>query len=230
MADEARRNAALREAFQQLPARCQELIGLLIADPPSSYAEISDKLGIPVVADRAMQATVASALEPEWEARFEGISYGFRPGRGCHDAIVRIFDVVRPPNKRVWVVDADIEGALDNVDHDALLEAIGAFAARGLVRQWLKAGYVEFGDWHPTGAGTPQGGVVSPLLANIALSVLDEFFAEQWVAMGTSQQRRQRRARGPRCAASNRRPPHTRRSSRRCAPSRRRRPRDRGAD
>ena len=69
---------------------------------------------VPVVRDRAMQAIVLNALEPEWEARFEGCSYGFRPGRGCHDAIARIFTTVRPPNKKVWVVDADIKGAFDH--------------------------------------------------------------------------------------------------------------------
>jgi RNA-directed DNA polymerase len=87
---------------------------------------------------------------------------------------VRIFDVVRPPNRRVWVVGAGIEGAFDNIDHGALPEAIGASPARGPVRQWLKAGYVGFGDWRPTEAGTPQGGVVSPLLANIALHGLED--------------------------------------------------------
>jgi RNA-directed DNA polymerase len=119
-------------------------------------------LGIPVIADRARQAMVLNALEPEWEARFEGISYGFRPGRGCHDAIERIFTIARPPNKKEWVVDADIKGAFDNISHDHVLQAIGLFPGRELVRQWLKAGYVEFGKWEPTGNGTPQGGVVTP--------------------------------------------------------------------
>ena len=71
-------------------------------------------LGIPVIADRARQAIVLNALEPEWEARFEGISYGFRPGRGCHDAIARIFTTARPSSKKEWAVDADIKGAFDH--------------------------------------------------------------------------------------------------------------------
>lgn len=70
-------------------------------------------LGIPTVIDRAVQAVVMNALEPEWEARFEGISYGFRPGRGCHDAIGKIFGLARPNKRKKWVLDADIKGALD---------------------------------------------------------------------------------------------------------------------
>lgn len=131
-------------------------------------------LGIPVVTDRAMQAVVANALEPEWEARFEGCSYGFRPGRSCHDAIEKIFGLARPNKRKHWVVDADVKGAFDNIGHEALLDAIGTFPAKGLVRQWLKAGYVEHGRWHPTEAGTPQGGVISPLLANIAFHGMEE--------------------------------------------------------
>jgi RNA-directed DNA polymerase len=126
-------------------------------------------LGIPTVHDRVMQAIVKNALEPEWEAKFEPCSYGFRPGRGCHDAREKIYGLARPHGRKKWVIDADIEGAFDNIDHEALLKAVGPFPARELVRQWLKAGYVEFGEWHPGEAGTPQGGVISPLLANVAL-------------------------------------------------------------
>jgi len=126
-------------------------------------------LGIPTIFDRCMQAIVKNALEPEWEARFEGSSYGFRPGRGVHDAIARIFVIANPKNSKRWVVDADIRGAFDNISHEYLLEAIGTFPARGLVRQWLKAGYLDGDEVFPTEAGTPQGGVASPLLANIAL-------------------------------------------------------------
>jgi RNA-directed DNA polymerase len=71
-------------------------------------------LGIPTVTDRCLQAMVQNALEPEWEARFEGTSYGFRPGRGCHDAIARIYSLARPNKRKKWVVDADIKGALDS--------------------------------------------------------------------------------------------------------------------
>lgn len=125
-------------------------------------------LGIPTILDRAMQAVVKNALEPEWEARFEPCSYGFRPGRGCHDAIGMIFTLARRDSRRGWVLDADIEGAFDNIGHGTLLAAIGDFPAKGLIRQWLKSGFMEGGVVHDTNSGTPQGGVISPLLANIA--------------------------------------------------------------
>ena len=136
-------------------------------------------LGIPTIVDRCVQAMVKNALEPFWEARFEGSSYGFRPGRGCHDAIERVFRVARPGTTRPWVVDADIEGAFNNIGHAALLQAIGNFPARELLKQWLKAGYVEDEMLHPTEAGVPQGGVVSPLLLNVALHGMEQ-------ALGTS--------------------------------------------
>ena len=112
--------------------------------------------------DRATQAIVKNALEPFWEARFEGSSYGFRPGRGCHDAIARIYAIACPNKRKRWVLDADVEGAFDNIGHTALLNAIGPFPARELIAQWLKAGYVEMGTLHQTEAGTPQGGVMTP--------------------------------------------------------------------
>ena len=127
-------------------------------------------LGIPVTADRALQALTVNALEPEWEARFEPRSYGFRPGRGCHDAIMAIYTTARGKNaKRLWVLDADLEAAFDRLDHDLILAALGGFPARGLIRQWLKSGVIESGRFAPTDEGAPQGGVVSPLLMNVAL-------------------------------------------------------------
>jgi RNA-directed DNA polymerase len=131
-------------------------------------------LGIPTVIDRVMQAIVKNALEPYWEARFEPASYGFRPGRGCHDAIVKIFNIARPNKRKKWVLDADIEGAFDSISHERLLEVIGPFPARELIRRWLKAGYVEMGTLHATETGAPQGGVISPLLMNIALHGMEQ--------------------------------------------------------
>ena len=121
-------------------------------------------LGIPTIVDRCVQAMVKNALEPFWEARFEGSSYGFRPGRGCHDAIEKLFRVARPNTTRPWVLDADIEGAFNHIGHAALVQAIGNFPARELIKQWLKAGYVEDEMLHPTETGVPQGGCDQPLV------------------------------------------------------------------
>jgi RNA-directed DNA polymerase len=131
-------------------------------------------LGIPVVMDRCLQAMVKNALEPAWEARFEGISYGFRPGRSCHDAIGKIYLLARPNKTKKWVLDADIKSAFDHISHDYLQEAIGPVPRRELIKQWLKAGYVDQEVFHETEQGTPQGGVISPLLANIALHGMEE--------------------------------------------------------
>ena len=132
-------------------------------------------LGIPVIVDRAKQAQVVNALEPEWEARFEPKSYGFRPGRGCHDAISAIFATVRGKSaRRCWVLDADLAAAFDRIDHDRLLSHLGTFPARELVERWLKAGVVDRGRFAPTEEGTPQGGVISPVLLNVALHGMEE--------------------------------------------------------
>jgi RNA-directed DNA polymerase len=120
-------------------------------------------LGIPVIADRALQALTVSALEPEWEARFEPKSYGFRPGRGCHDAIVAIHGIASGKlARRLWVLDADLQSAFDRLSHDHILASLGGFPARGLVRRWLKAGVVEDGALSATEEGAPQGGVITP--------------------------------------------------------------------
>jgi RNA-directed DNA polymerase len=134
-------------------------------------------LGIPTILDRCLQATVKNALEPAWEAKFEGTSYGFRPGRGCHDAIGKIYLAARPNKRKKWVVDADIKGAFDHIDHTFLLNTIGACPGRALIKQWLKAGYMDQGIYHDTPTGTPQGGVISPLLANIALHGMEAALA-----------------------------------------------------
>src|SRR6266480_7800194 len=130
-------------------------------------------LGIPVMFDRACQALAKQALEPQWEALFEADSYGFRPGRSAHDAIAAIFINIKHKSK--YVLDADIKGCFDNIDHQALLEKLRTYPAmRRLVKGWLKAGIMDGLDFSPTLAGTPQGGVVSPLLMNIALHGMEE--------------------------------------------------------
>jgi len=143
-------------------------------------------LGIPVIADRAQQQRVRNALEPEWEARLDRRQYGFRPGRGCHDAIEVIFKtIVRKNTKRDWVLDADLTSAFDKIDHNFLLRRIGKFPAREQIQGWLKAGVVDRGRYAPTTEGTPQGGVISPLLLNIALQGMEEAAGVRYAARGS---------------------------------------------
>lgn len=133
-------------------------------------------LGIPVIFDRVLQARVKNAVEPEWEARFDARTYGFRPGRGCHDAIEAIFNTLRGKNvKRLWILDADLTAAFDRIDHTRLLAELGLTPARGMIQGWLQAGVFEPGKgFAPTEEGTPQGGVISPVLLNVALHGLEE--------------------------------------------------------
>ncbi|MEG5238805.1 group II intron reverse transcriptase/maturase [Microcoleus sp. AT9b-C3] len=130
-------------------------------------------LGIPTVRDRIEQAIVKNALEPEWEAVFEQNSYGFRPGRSCQDAIEQGFNLFSRWHK--WVLEADIKGFFDNIAHESILTMMGNFPNRELIKGWLKAGFVFQGKFEPTEQGTPQGGVISPLLANIGLHDLEKF-------------------------------------------------------
>jgi RNA-directed DNA polymerase len=125
-------------------------------------------LGIPVMLDRAHQTLAKLALEPQWEARFEPNSYGFRPGRSCHDAIEAIFTCIATKDK--FVLDADIKGCFDNIGHQALLDKLESTPSiRHATKAWLKAGVLHDGAFTPTTSGSPQGGCISPLLANIAL-------------------------------------------------------------
>jgi len=128
---------------------------------PKNNGSQTRPLGIPVVRDRSLQAMVKNALEPSWEARFEGSSYGFRPGRSCHDAIGKIYNLARPNKRKKWVLDADIKGAFNEISHEYLMDILGPVPGRELIRQWLKAGYMEEGVFHETEAGTPQGGVIT---------------------------------------------------------------------
>jgi len=134
-------------------------------------------LGIPTITDRVTQAVVKNALEPSWEAQFEENSYGFRPGRSCHDAIQQCH-LRLSKGKDTWVLDADIKGAFDNINHEFILKTIGQIPGRELIKQWLKAGYVEAEIFHKTDRGTPQGGTISPLLANIALDGMEKVLSQ----------------------------------------------------
>lgn len=160
------------------------------------------KLGIPTVADRVVQAALKLVLEPIFEADFVPVSYGFRPRRRAHDAIA---DIHRLGTQGYhWVLDADIEACFDTIDHAALMGRVRARVkdkrVLALVKAFLKAGIMtETGALLESDTGTPQGGILSPLLANIALSALDEHVMAPWRPggeMGTTYRRHARRAKG----------------------------------
>ena len=151
-------------------------------------------LGIPTVTDRVVQCAAKHILEPIFEAQFWHVSYGFRPGRSCHGALEHIRMTIRPSAKAEdgkrystpyeWVIEGDIKGCFDNIDHHALMQCVRQRIAdrkvNRLVVQFLKAGVLAEHQFLRTPAGTPQGGVISPLLANIALSAIEERY-ERWV-------------------------------------------------
>ncbi len=160
------------------------------------------RLGIPTVTDRVVQAALKLVLEPIFEADFMPVSYGFRPRRRAHDAIAEIHHFGTSGYR--WLLDADIEACFDTIDHTALLDRVRSRVkdkrVLALVRAFLKAGLLtELGEQTDTPTGTPQGGILSPLLANIALSVLDEHVHAPWRpggAMSTSMRRQTRRKKG----------------------------------
>ncbi|GAB3287188.1 group II intron reverse transcriptase/maturase [Kineosporia babensis] len=142
------------------------------------------RLGIPTVADRVVQASLKLVLEPVFEADFLPCSYGFRPGRRAHDAVAEVNYLARRPRNYEWVLEGDITACFDEIDHTALMarvrDRVGDKRVLGLVKAFLKAGILgEDRLLKETTAGTPQGGILSPLLANVALSVLDEFIAQE---------------------------------------------------
>jgi len=159
------------------------------------------RLGIPTAADRVVQASLKLVLEPIFEADFKPCSYGFRPRRRAQDAIAEIFYLASPSRTYEWVFEADIAACFDEIDHRALMgrvrARIGDKRVLGLVGAFLGAGVLS-GDGanRETITGTPQGGILSPLLANIALSVLDEHFARKWEALGPAWTRAKRRRSG----------------------------------
>ncbi|MFJ9370822.1 group II intron reverse transcriptase/maturase [Nocardia sp. NPDC101769] len=158
------------------------------------------RLGIPTVADRVVQASLKLVLEPIWEADFKPCSYGFRPNRRTHDAIAETRHLATWTYE--WVVEGDIEACFDTIDHAALMDRVrlrvGDKRVLALVKAFLKAGILsQDGAQRDTDTGTPQGGILSPLLANIALSILDEYFAQVPGGPATKEwERRKRRHRG----------------------------------
>ena len=158
-------------------------------------------LGIPTTADRIVQASLKLVLEPIFEADFKPCSYGFRPRRRAQDAIAEIHYLGSPPRNYEWVFEADIKACFDEIDHTALMgrvrDRIGDKRVLGWVKAFLRAGVLtEEGLDRETITGTPQGGILSPLLANIALSVLDEHFAARWEVLGPRSTRGKRRRAG----------------------------------
>ncbi len=157
------------------------------------------RLGIPTVGDRVVQASLKLVLEPIFEADFKPCSYGFRPRRRAQDAIAEIHFFGSRTYE--WVFEADIEACFDQIDHTALMERvrhrIGDKRVTGLVKAFLRAGILgEDSKARETITGTPQGGILSPLLANIALSVLDEHFTQKWEALGPAWTRAKHRRAG----------------------------------
>ena len=129
-------------------------------------------LSIPTMYDRAMQALYKLALAPVAETTADRNSYGFREGRSCADAVAAAFNAVAKPNSATWVLEGDITGCYDNISKSWLMENIPI--EKRILRQWLEAGYVEKGFYFPTRKGTPQGGIISPTLANMTLDGLEE--------------------------------------------------------
>ncbi|KKL90008.1 hypothetical protein LCGC14_1908990 [marine sediment metagenome] len=138
------------------------------------------KLGIPTIRDRVMQSLCLLAMDPEWEAKFEPHSFGFRPGRSALDTVHHIYSTLihqkgRRPHPG-WILDADISKCFDNIDHEALLAKIKGSPFQKTIKTWLKVGTVSKIGFERTTKGTPQGGAISPLLANIALDGLERQF------------------------------------------------------
>jgi RNA-directed DNA polymerase len=188
--------AALKDgSFRPLPVRERKI------PKPGGSGKLR-KLGIPAVADKVVQAALKLVLEPIFEADFEPVSYGFRPMRRAHDAIAEIHHFGTSGYR--WVLDADIEAAFDNCSHSAVMDRVRARVkdkrVLALVKAFLKAGIMtETGEYQDTWTGTPQGGILSPLIFNVVMSVLDEHLHRPWKpggAMAAHHQRVRRRAKG----------------------------------
>lgn len=189
--------AELREALKArrfAPARVREKA------IPKTAGKVR-RLGIPTFADRVVQASLKLVLEPIFEADFKPCSYGFRPKRRAQDAVAEIHYLGTPARNYEWVFEADIEACFDEIDHAALMsrvrDRVGDRRVLRLLKAFLRAGILsEEGLSRETITGTPQGGILSPLMANIALSVLDEHFTRKWEALGPYWRRAKHRRAG----------------------------------
>jgi RNA-directed DNA polymerase len=192
---EGLRTSIKEGTFRPLPVRERRI------PKPGGSGKVR-KLGIPTIADRVVQAALKLVLEPIFEGDFQPVSYGFRPMRRAHDAIAEIHMFGSRGYR--WVLDADIEACFDSIDHPALMDQVCRRVkdkrVLALVKAFLKAGVLtEHGDQQSSDTGTPQGGILSPLLANIALHVLDEHVMAPWKpngSMGTTYRRHARRGKG----------------------------------
>lgn len=161
----------------KLPTKAKPLRRVWIPKPGTTEKR---PLGIPTIQDRCLQALFKLALEPEWEAKFEPNSYGFRPGRNCHDAVKAVFDSLVKGSK--YVLDADISKCFDRISHEYLLDKMALKGAyRRQIRYWLESGVLDGEAFSESSQGTPQGGVISPLLANIALHGM-ELHLKEWIS------------------------------------------------
>ncbi|TCM33101.1 group II intron reverse transcriptase/maturase [Kribbella sp. VKM Ac-2568] len=189
--------AYLGKVREQLKTRTFQPVEVRQVMIPKASGKLRS-LGIPTVTDRVVQAALKLVMEPIFEADFEPCSYGFRPNRRAQDAVAEIHHFTSKAYK--WVLEADIEACFDMIDHVALMDRvrhrIGDKRVLGLVKAFLKAGVMTtIGTREATHTGTPQGGILSPLLANVALSALDEHFMAKWNQQMASEVQRQRRRR-----------------------------------
>lgn len=159
-------------------------------------------LGVPTIEDRVVQESLRLVMEPIFETDFSDYSFGFRPNRSCHDAISLVARQMAPAGGpyKPWILDLDIEGYFDNVDHRTLMYAIQDRITdrRILELIWkvLKSGVMEQGTYRNSVTGTPQGGIISPLLANIYLDALDQWIGKWTESTKTDRERRRRRGKG----------------------------------
>jgi len=185
---------ALRDgSYIPLPVREREI-------PKRGTGKVR-KLGVPALRDRIVQMAAKLVLEPIFEADFCPTSFGFRPGRRAQDAIEETRRFINPPGRYEWVIEGDVENCFGSIHHGLLMEQVRRRVTDkrvlALIRSFLAAGVMsELGTVTATPSGTPQGAILSPLLANVALSVLDRHFENAWRALGVRSQRSWHRARG----------------------------------